>query len=144
MPRCCSTLLVHWVSLDTQLRAAAVPSTRRLHQYPRVDGCVPRRAPSQVTVFETVIELENVTSTQNVSVLINETVRYNATYNVTYDVLRNVTYDVTFNETYNARSRRGERHRGLNAVDARSTTHRRRSHTTRPSTSRSTSTSRKK
>ena len=79
------------------------------------------RAPAQVTVFETVIELENVTSTQNVSVLINETVRYNATYNVTYDVLRNVTYDVTFNETYNARSRRGERHRGLNAVDARST-----------------------
>ena len=65
------------------------------------------RAPAQVTVFETVIELENVTSTQNVSVLVNETVRYNATYNVTYDVLRNVTYDVTFNETYNARSQRG-------------------------------------
>jgi len=58
-----------------------------------------------------------------VSVLINETVRYNATYvseseirvfaspachrsfarryNFTYDVLRNVTYDVTFNQTYN-------------------------------------------
>ena len=53
------------------------------------------------------IELENITSRQNVSVIVNETIRYNTTYNVTYDVLRNVTYDVTFNETYNARSRRG-------------------------------------
>ena len=41
---------------------------------------MPQRAPSQVTVYETVIELENVTTTQNVSVLVNETVKYNATY----------------------------------------------------------------
>ena len=56
---------------------------------------------AQVTVYETIIELENVTSTQNVSVLVNETVLFNTTINVTYDVLRNVTYDVTFNQTYN-------------------------------------------
>ena len=63
-------------------------------------------APSpQVTVYETVIELENVTSQENVTTLINETVRFNTTINVTYDVLRNVTYDVTFNETYNAHRR---------------------------------------
>ena len=90
------------------------PSTRRQ----RISTRISRqwRAPTQVTVTETIIELENVTSTQNVSVLINETVRYNATYNVTYVVLRNVTYDVTFNETYNARFRRGE---WPDAVDAR-------------------------
>ena len=51
---------------------------------------MPRRAPSQVTVFETVIELENITTTQNVSFLVNNTVRYNATYNISYDVSRNV------------------------------------------------------
>ena len=85
------------------------------YQYPRGRRATPRERfrtrkdddSAQVTVYETIIELENVTSTQNVSVLVNETVRYNATYNVTYDVLRNVTYDVTFNETYNAGSRRG-------------------------------------
>ena len=78
-------------------------STRRL----RISTWKPRRwrTPTQVTIYETVIELENVTSRQNVSVIVNETIRYNATYNVTYDVLRNVTYDVTFNETYNARRR---------------------------------------
>ena len=73
----------------------------------RFDAVNTTASSTQVTVYETIIELENVTSTQNVSVLVNETVRYNATYNVTYDVLRNVTYDVTFNETYNARFRRG-------------------------------------
>ena len=56
---------------------------------------------AQVTVYETIIELENVTSKQNISVLVNETVLFNTTINVTYDVLRNVTYDVTFNQTYN-------------------------------------------
>ena len=69
--------------LENAGRGAEI-STRldALDQYPRGrrgDG-VPRRAPSQVTVFETVIELENVTTTQNVSVLVNETVKYNATY----------------------------------------------------------------
>ena len=56
---------------------------------------------AQVTVYETIIELENITSKQNISVLVNETVLFNTTINVTYDVLRNVTYDVTFNQTYN-------------------------------------------
>ena len=62
---------------------------------------MPRRAPSQVTVYETVIELENITTTQNVSFLVNNTVRYNATYNISYDVSRNVSYDVVYNQTYN-------------------------------------------
>ena len=62
---------------------------------------LPRRAPSQVTVYETVIELENITTTQNVSVLVNETIRYNATVNISYDVLRNISYDVSFNQTFN-------------------------------------------
>ena len=60
-----------------------------------------RRAPSQVTVYETVIELENVTSRQNISVIVNETILYNATYNISYDVLRNISYDVSFNQTFN-------------------------------------------
>ena len=90
------------------------PSTRQQ----RISTRISRqwRAPTQVTVTETIIELENVTSTQNVSVLINETVRYNATYNVTYDVLRNVTYDAVYNQTYNITYntwRRGVEFRGL-------------------------------
>ena len=60
-----------------------------------------RRQRPQVTVYETVIELENVTSRQNVSVLVNETIFYNATYNISYDVSRNISYDVVYNQTYN-------------------------------------------
>ena len=60
------------------------------HQNPRGRDGVPRRAPAQVTVYETIIELENITTTQNVSFLVNNTVRYNATYNISYDVSRNV------------------------------------------------------
>ena len=55
--------------------AAAVAATGRRGRRRRWRW---RRAPSQVTVFETVIELKNVTTTQNVSVLVNETVKYNA------------------------------------------------------------------
>ena len=41
------------------------------------------------------------TSRQNVSVLVNETIFYNATYNISYDVSRNISYDVVYNQTYN-------------------------------------------
>ena len=54
-----------------------------------------------MTIYETIIELENITTTQNVSFLVNNTVRYNATYNISYDVSRNVSYDVVYNQTYN-------------------------------------------
>ena len=60
-----------------------------------------RRRRAQVTIYETIIELENITTTQNVSFLVNNTVRYNATYNISYDVSRNVSYDVVYNQTYN-------------------------------------------
>ena len=39
-----------------------------------------KQHPTQVTIRETIIELENVTSRENVSVVVNETVLYNATY----------------------------------------------------------------
>ena len=57
---------------NAPLRRRNLNSTRA--RTPR--RCVPRRAPSQVTVFETVIELENVTSRQNVSIIVNETILY--------------------------------------------------------------------
>ena len=41
------------------------------------------------------------TSRQNISVIVNETILYNATYNISYDVSRNVSYDVVYNQTYN-------------------------------------------
>ena len=86
-----------------RFRERAAPA-RESQQYPRGrrgDGGEPTCAPSQVTVFETIIELENITTTQNVSFLVNNTVRYNATYNISYDVSRNVSYDVVYNQTYN-------------------------------------------
>ena len=39
-----------------------------------------KQHPTQVTIRETIIELENVTTRENVSVVVNETVLYNATY----------------------------------------------------------------
>ena len=62
---------------NARARRGNLNAARRRRRDISTDG-VPRRAPSQVTVYETVIELENVTTTQNVSVLVNETVKYNA------------------------------------------------------------------
>ena len=39
-----------------------------------------KQHPTQVTIRETIIELDNVTTRENVSVVVNETVLYNATY----------------------------------------------------------------